>query len=200
MVISREDILCEQAKFYYYDLLFQESNRIVPEFIINHIKKCQFCQKQILKLNSSLKQAESVNSSEQIKSSSEISSMLKLHFAYLNKPVNCEITKPFLPSLLDPDLAIRIPTPITVHLDHCKECAKDLKTIQNLGLNRAQLYRLSQLFSEKQSQDNVNCKQSQISIMAFVFLTFSEIDDLSHWTLTGPVHFFDFYSQLIENC
>jgi len=182
MVSSKEDILCEQAKFYYYDLLFQEGHRIVPEFITNHFKQCQHCQKQIHQLNRALKNTDSVNQLEQIKSGSEISNILKLHFTYLNQPVNCEITKPFLPNLLDPVLAIRIPTPITVHLDHCEGCVKDLKTIQNLELNRAQLYRLSQLLSDKQSIDKTNCQQAQTSIMAFVFLTFSEIDkkDLNH--------------------
>ena len=101
MVTSKEGILCEQAKFYYYDLLFQKSNQIIPEFIINHFKKCQHCQKQIQQLNRALKQAEPVNGLEQIKSGSEVKNILKLHFTYLNQPVNCEITKPFIPNLLD---------------------------------------------------------------------------------------------------
>ena len=177
MVTSKEGILCEQAKFYYYDLLFQESNRIIPEFITNHLKQCQHCQNQIHQLNRALKKAEFANGLEQIKSDSKISDILKLHFTYLNQPVNCEITKPFLPNLLDPVLTIRIPTPITVHLDHCKECVKDLETIQNLELNRAQLYRLSQLLSDKQTRDKINCKKAQTSIMAFVFMAFSEISE-----------------------
>jgi hypothetical protein len=45
-----------------------------------------------------------------------------------------------------PSAQIRIPTPITVHLDHCPECADDLKALRNLGLTAEQLERLERLY------------------------------------------------------
>jgi len=74
--------------------------------------------------------------------------MLQLHLAYIGERVNCETVRPFLPGMLDPAIDIRIPTPITAHLDNCPQCIEDLKTIEELNLYSAQLYRLSRIFSE----------------------------------------------------
>jgi hypothetical protein len=177
MVTPSIKTLCEQAKFYYYDILFRGGDCIIPEFITNHFKQCQNCQKQIYQLKRVLSQTDSIEGFEQVKSASKISTILKLQFAYIGKHVNCEIARPFLPGLLDPALTTRIPTPITVHLDHCQQCVNDLETIQKLDLSRVQLFRLSQLFSSKSAQNKISCEQAQNSTMAFVFMTFKEIDE-----------------------
>ena len=133
MIAPSSNSLCKQAELYYYDFLFNESYEPIPEFIINHINKCQHCQQQLNQLKGVLSQAESQVEPEKMQVSSAITEMLKLHFAYIGKPVTCETVRPFLPSLLEPALEVRIPTPITAHLDNCRRCSEDLETIQRLN-------------------------------------------------------------------
>ncbi|MHC4890471.1 MAG: hypothetical protein ACYTEO_13525, partial [Planctomycetota bacterium] len=101
MIAPNHNLLCKEAKLYYYDFLCDESYGLIPESIINHIEQCQECREQINKLKAALSQAESPES-EQKEVQSAVTTMLKLHFAYIGKPVTCNIAKPFLPSLLDP--------------------------------------------------------------------------------------------------
>ncbi|MFC1781662.1 hypothetical protein ACFLZ8_05315 [Planctomycetota bacterium] len=103
--------------------------------------------------------------------------MLKLHFAYLGNKVTCNNVKPFLPVLSDSRLGVRIPTPITVHLDNCSQCQKDMQTIADINLNRIQLYRLSQLFSVDFTDKSISCNEAKNEIIAFVLMAFNEIDE-----------------------
>jgi len=100
--------------------------------------------------------------------------MLKLHFAYIGRPVTRKTVRPFLPSLLDPALEIRIPTPITTHLDSCPQCSEDLEAIRGLNLTRKQLRRLSQLFAEQTAEDNVSCSQARAAILAVAIMALRE--------------------------
>jgi len=155
MVTSNSNLLCREAEPYYYDFLDSESRRLVPESIIDHIKQCQCCQEQIEELKEVLSQVGLESEQKQIRTA--VTDMLELHLAYIGKRVTCNITRPFLPSLLDPALKIRIPTPITAHLDNCIQCREDLETIQGLNLNRNQLSRLSRFFVDKPTDDAVSC-------------------------------------------
>ena len=159
MIIHNPNSLCKQAELYYYDFLHNENRGLVPESIVNHVEQCQHCGGQINQLKAVLLQTNDLES-QQRRVSSAVTTMLKLHFAYISKPVTCNIVKPFLPSLLDPDLDIAIPTPITTHLDKCNWCSKDLETIRKLSLNRKQLCRLSQLFAEEPAVDAEFCSKA----------------------------------------
>ncbi|MFZ0034453.1 MAG: hypothetical protein WAK60_05640, partial [Sedimentisphaerales bacterium] len=120
--------------------------------------------------------AESHIEPEEGQISSAITMMLKLHLAYIGKPVTCETVKPFLPGLLDAALKIRIPTPITIHIDNCRECSEDLETIRRLNLSRKQLRRLSQLFADEPAGSNISCTEAQNAIPSAVSIVFSETD------------------------
>jgi len=174
MIAPNLNSSCSQAEPYYYDFLFGESQENIPESIVNHIKECQHCQEQINQLEDVLSQAKGYIESEDGQASSAVSLMLKLHLAHAGKPVTCKIAKPFLPSMSDPALEIRVPTPITAHLDHCRPCSKDLETIRSLNLNRRQLGRLSQLFAAMPGEDKVSCSQAQAAIFAVVLMHFQE--------------------------
>lgn len=165
---------CSQAEPYYYDFLFGESHENIPGSVVNHIKECQYCQEQINQLEDVLSQAKGYIESEDGQATSAVSVMLKLHLAHAGKPVTCKIAKPFLPSMSDPALEIRVPTPITAHLDHCRQCSEDLDTIRSLNLNRKQLCRLSQLFAAMPGEDKVSCSQAQAAIFAVVLMHFQE--------------------------
>jgi hypothetical protein len=153
MVAHESNSLCKQAESYYYDLLGDGGRELVSEPIVSHVEKCQHCQEQINRLKISLLQADNRESKQGQVSPAVI--MLKLHLAYIGKPVTCEAVRPFLPTLLEPALKIEIPTPITAHIDHCPRCSEDLETIRRLNLNHEQLYCLSQLFAEgRECPDN----------------------------------------------
>jgi len=173
MIAPNFNPLCRQAELYYYDFLHDENHSLIPESIISHIKQCPYCQDQVRHLESVLSQYGDLEPEEsQVRAA--VTTMLKLHFAYIGKKVTCKTARPFLPALLDPALGIRIPTPITVHLDHCQQCAQDLETIRGLNLSRKQSYRLSQLFAAKPAEDSVSCSQAHTAIMAFVSMAFRE--------------------------
>jgi hypothetical protein len=174
MIAPNSNSVCKEAELYYYDFLLGESHESIPQSIIDHITKCQRCQQQLNQLKHVLLQSENHSEPEQTQIRSAITAILKLHFAYIGKPVTCSVVRPFLPALLDPAIDIRIPTPITVHLDRCQQCSEDLETIRKLNLNAKQLRRLSQLFAEKLGDDNVSCSRAQAAILAVVSMAFHE--------------------------
>ncbi len=55
---------------------------------------------------------------------------------------------PFLPGLATSCLDLRIPTPITVHVDHCPQCAADLAALKGLGLSDEQLGSVGRLYEQ----------------------------------------------------
>jgi hypothetical protein len=183
MIAFNLNSLCRQAKLYYYDLLSEERRELIPKPIINHIKECQNCQEQLNQLEDVLLQAESHGESGQRQVGSTITIMLKLHFVYIGKPVTCEIVRPFLPGFLEPALEIRIPTPITTHLDNCRLCSEDLETMRTLNLNHNQLHRLSQLFAEELPEDPTEHSGmveivKSVAVMDFADITAEELKHL----------------------
>jgi len=177
MIAPNPNLLCKKAKLYYYDFLCGESQELIPESIINHIEKCSNCQERVNRLNAALSRTEEPIESEQQQVSSAITTMLKLHFAYIGKPITCNIVKPFLPCLLDPALKIRIPTPIIAHLHNCHQCSEDLDIIRRLNLNRKQLCRLSQLFAEERVKYDFPCTEAYDAILRFASMDFRETNE-----------------------
>ncbi len=178
-MITQNSKLCEEAKPHYYDCLCDESCELVPEFVRNHIELCQHCQKQIKQLEVALSQKECIKSKHR-QNTSAVTTMLELHFAYIGERVNCETVRPFLPGMLDPAIDIRIPTPITVHLDNCPQCIEDLKAIEELNLYSAQLYRLSQLFSEGPSRNTAELSKMGPAVSDMIERENSEIITVYH--------------------
>ncbi|KPL22531.1 MAG: hypothetical protein AMJ75_07925 [Phycisphaerae bacterium SM1_79] len=175
MIAPNPHLLCEEAKLYYFELLDNESDAFVPELIIDHVGRCQHCQEQISRLKGALSQAGADDGSERGQVGSPVAIMLRLHFAYIGERVTCETARPFLAGMSDPALEIRIPTPITVHLDSCRQCAEDLETIRGLNLNPKQLHQLGQLFAEAFSQDAAKCSQMREIIKSVAGLDFGGI-------------------------
>ena len=134
MIAPNSNFPCRKAELYYYDLLHGESLEPIPEPIIDHIEQCQNCQEQINQLNKSLLRTEGTKLQQNQENSTAVTELLKIHFAYIGKKVTCKVVRPFLPSMLDPTLEIRIPTPITTHLDKCRQCSEDLELIRKLKI------------------------------------------------------------------
>jgi hypothetical protein len=175
MVVANSNSLCKEAELHYYDFILGRWRELIPQHIVEHISQCRNCQEQLNQLKVALLQADSIDP-EQSHANSAITAMLKLHFAYIGRPVTCQTVKPFLPTLLDPVLAIRIPTPITAHIDNCRRCSEDLETIRMLNLNRNQLSRMSQLFAESPPQDKVSCSKAQSAVLFVMLMTLREVD------------------------
>ena len=163
-MIAPNNLLCRQAELHYYDFLHEEDRRRIEGHIINHIEHCQNCQKQINRLREVLARAESDFEAGQKGARTAVGHMLKLHFSCIGECVTCGVVKPYLPTLLVPALAIKIPTPITAHIDNCQQCSGDLETVRRLNLSPIQLRRLSQLLADKPADNTVSCGRSWFAI------------------------------------
>ncbi|MDD5064710.1 MAG: hypothetical protein PHQ35_08150 [Phycisphaerae bacterium] len=175
MITHSPKSLCKEAELYYYDFLYDESRRLIPEPIISHIEQCLPCREQINHLEAALLQADGLESGR-VRVSPAVATMLELHFAYTGKPVTCNIAKPFLPTLPDQVLGIHIPTPIVAHVCDCQQCSEDLDVIRCLNLRHEQLCRLSRLFADKSAGSNISCTEAQNAIPSIISMAFSETD------------------------
>jgi hypothetical protein len=120
---------CKECQSYYYGYLEDKSN--LPYEASNHIQICHNCQLEIKRLRHELK-------------SSDVSSVdykallrkhLKLHMSVHEQWLSCRRVRPFMPALLIDFLHITQPTPVTLHLDQCRQCRSQLKQIQSLHLS-----------------------------------------------------------------
>ena len=174
MISHNPDINCTNARLYYYDFLSKETRGGIPEGAVQHIKQCRNCQTEMDSLKDLLVQADERFESEQSRKDSAISTLLRLHFEYIGEPVKCETVKPFLASLADPVLQIRVPTPITTHLDKCRSCRDDLLILLDLHLPHKYLCRLGQILADKPNEDNLSCSDARAAIPAVVSMAFHE--------------------------
>jgi len=174
MITFNDNSICEQARPYYYEYLCGEGQERIPTEILAHINQCRFCQGEVNRLKIVLAGAKEDAGQHAGKIDSAVITNLKLHFAYIGAFVTCKTVRPFLPSLADPVLEVGVPTPITVHLDKCQQCANDLETIRQLNLSHKQLCRLGQLFAEKPAEDAISCSQARTAILAVVTMVFRE--------------------------
>lgn len=169
MIFLNDNSICEQAHAHYYDYLCEERKEYIPAGMLGHINRCQHCQAEVSRLKVIL--AEGVGAGQM---NSVIITGMKLHFAYIGALVTCKTVRPFLPSLADRALEVGVPTPVTVHLDKCQQCANDLETIRQLNLTHKQLCRLGQLFAEEASVDAAACARSRNFISSVVSMVFRE--------------------------
>ncbi|MBN2270302.1 MAG: hypothetical protein JXN61_06795 [Sedimentisphaerales bacterium] len=184
MIALNPNSLCLEAEPHYYDFIFSRADEPIPEDIVRHIENCHTCKEQLNRLKYALSQIDDLDV-KQGRAHSAIAAMLRLHFGYIGKPVTCRIVKPFLPTLLDPVLQVRTPTPITAHLDRCQRCSEDLKTIKAMNLNRKQLGRLSRLLAQNPAEDPVSCSEAQAAGLPAALMVFRKAtaEALNHLSL-----------------
>lgn len=171
MVTQNTHLLCIRARLYYYDVLCEDVLENIPPDVQEHIEECPYCQMEIEKLKKALESLDQPQT-EVEPVFDALDEFLKLHFTYMCRQVTCTVTKPFLPILAVPALKIRIPTPITVHVDQCSCCRENLKTIHHLNLEFQQLKRLSQLFAMERTERDLACSECQEAISAAVEMNF----------------------------
>jgi hypothetical protein len=175
---------CLSARLYYYDFLSEENTDRIPESTLDHIMHCPDCQLEIGRLEKLLGKVDEGIEDQQSRRTSAIATLLKFHFAHVGEPVTCNTLKPFVASLADPVLQIRIPTPITRHLEECRNCRTDLQILQNLNLTHKQLCRLGQLLAEEPTNHTVGCSQARQAIPAVASMVLRDTDaeTLKHLT------------------
>jgi|GEM_PF-3002050 len=127
---------CLRASLYYYDLLARDGAGVPPD-VSEHVSGCGHCRRRIDRLRLVL--SEGAEGREHTRRDGATVTTMRGHFAYIGAGVTCRTVGPFLPGLLDPNLNLRIPTPITVHIDNCPACEDDLQRIHRLCLDRKQL-------------------------------------------------------------
>ncbi len=165
---------CANARLYYYDFLSERTRAGIPETALYHINECGDCQAEIERLETLLVRAKEDAGGEQRRRDSAVSTLLKLHFAHAEEPVTCSMVKPFLASLADPVLELRVPTPITMHVDKCRACSNDLRVLRDLQLTHKQLCHLGQLLADEPTEDTRMCSKARTAIPAVVSMVLRE--------------------------
>jgi hypothetical protein len=175
MCLSWENGLHWGEGKWYYDYA-AEHGPGVPEAGGRRVRRGLLFRKQIDRLQEAVTGAGGEADTSRPKMKRDIIDTLSGHFRCLDEQVTCARVKPFLPGLLLSSVQIRIPTPITVHLDHCPECADDLEALRDLGLSPEQLERLEQLYHGPAAPERQLCRQARSKIAAFVRGSLDEIE------------------------
>jgi hypothetical protein len=175
MGLVEQNELHSRAVQWYYDFAVQGGPG-VPESILRHVRRCLVCHKQIDRLKEAVTGAGGETDTSRSNMKRDVVDSLSEHFHCLDERVTCSRVKPFLPGLLMPSLQIRIPTPITVHVDHCPECADDLAALRDLALSPEQLERLERLFERKPPDSSRLCRRARSKIAGFVRGSLDGID------------------------
>jgi len=173
MVTFGRSMFCTDAEPYYYDYLCGVDAG-VPHVVADHIRQCAHCRTQIRQLEAAIAESEAPDRTPE--GGVDVVGSLGLQFAHLGEDITCAKAKSFLPVLLVPSLEIRIPTPITVHVDHCRWCAEDLEAIRELELGPEQLARLSRLYTAISGDSPEMCRRARSKTWAFACASFEGID------------------------
>ena len=176
MIAPNYNKLCVEAERHYFGFLRNEAERSVPNEVIDHIMGCHHCREQMSQLEAMLAECKEQPQIQMAERQMATTAILKLHFSFVGKHVNCADARPFLPNLLASTTQIRIPTPITAHIDNCDQCKEDSKKLQNLNLSNKQLITLSELFADELDAGETDCTTAREAIPAVVAMAFGRTD------------------------
>ncbi|MBM4024237.1 MAG: hypothetical protein FJ280_02370, partial [Planctomycetes bacterium] len=160
MGLSKQNGLHGNAVEWYYGIM-AERGPGVPEAVFRHVWRCLVGRRQTDRLQGAAHGADGeiqgsrsrwLRDARKNMMKRDVIDTLSRHFRCLEEQVTCARVRPFLPGLLLPAVRLRIPTPITVHIDQCGECAEDLAVLRDLGLGDEQLERLERLYQQASSK------------------------------------------------
>ncbi len=156
--------ICMDAELCYYDYLYnREEDDLVPASIAAHIEQCDNCQEQLRHLESTLSEGSALRL-ERRQQRSTIIVTLALHMGYIDKPVTCRTVRPFLFSLADSNVDLKVSTPITAHLDECQQCRENLETIRKLNLTSEQLEQIRVIYEARLTREATASSQIDTEI------------------------------------
>jgi hypothetical protein len=168
---KENEMNCQQAQPFYFDYLTgQKSPASAPEF--EHIKQCPQCQVEIKRLEHELEKKSGTFDGRP--------DMLAMHHRCLSEWIDCDVVKPFLASLAHPDLSVRTQTPVTVHIDHCEACRKDLQRIIALGLSGQQLAEAARILADEPGNPRHLDEHTTAAIESSGIVTRLHPDDQGH--------------------
>mgnify|MGYP005852125693 CR=1 FL=1 len=162
---------CREAEAYYHDYLQDPRDPSVPRSVAGHIARCAYCQGRVQSLRESLYDLDRRPLPTPAEGDLQLIDELQSHFEYVDEPLVCAQVKPFLCRLLSPSVRIRIPTPITVHIDQCAACGEDLESLRQLDLDAERLARLGALLEPHRQEDPCLCLQAQSHAAALAMLS-----------------------------
>ena len=122
---------CGWVEAYYHDYLEDADSPSIPAPARDHIRGCQYCQCRVGDLRALVSGLDGGSGASA--RDWRLIGVLQRHFALLGERVTCSAVRALLPSLVDGSTPIRIPTPVTVHVDHCDACARDLECLRAGG-------------------------------------------------------------------
>jgi hypothetical protein len=149
---------CRETVFYYCNFL--QDRESVPKSVAEHIESCAYCQAQVQQLRMVIGESAIVGNPHRLSHSRELITELQSHLELAGKSVTCTHVRRYLPGLLAD--RIRIPTPITVHVDQCDRCAEDIEHLRSLGLTQEQLTRLAEVYAKPVHVDLSLCRQVKL--------------------------------------
>lgn len=148
---------CRDAEVYYHDYMQDPCDPCVPRSVVVHIESCVHCQRRIRAFRRALGALDDRPEQALSEKDSHLIAELQSQFEHIDEPLACSDVKPFLCRLLSTSVRIRIPTPVTVHVDQCPPCSDDLDSLRQLSLGADQLARLGRLFEEDRPPDPRAC-------------------------------------------
>ncbi|MFA5553732.1 MAG: hypothetical protein WCZ89_02135 [Phycisphaerae bacterium] len=161
--------ICTEAELFFLSIIYGSEYGQVPQHIQEHILTCSICKNRIDELKNNLQEKDGSLQDSQ----SQIQSTLKVHLNYAGQEVGCDTVKPFLPDMLKQKISV--PTPITVHIDRCPACQKDLAAIEAMRLKDKQLEILSSALSSKTNEDCATQTDIAQAIQLFINFEFDKI-------------------------
>jgi hypothetical protein len=165
--------VCERASVSYYDYIQSAGLCGVDPEIFRHIEKCTFCQGEIERLKVTLVELTDRAITEKTnRRDTQATTILASHFNLMNKEVTCGVAKRFMPSLASLSSDIKIPTPITIHIENCNLCRHDLDTIRKLNLTHEQFTHLGQVIASQMAEHNGEGELSEELIKSLASLDF----------------------------
>jgi len=163
---------CESAEDYFYDILYPETLDIVPQNIIYHLENCRNCAARLMQFAKTLAADLSDEDSDYVR---KMTGLLICHFHLLDMDVDCQTAREFLPLLSIPEFEIKIPTPVTAHLDRCMLCTADSARLERLNLNTKQRSTLSRFYTKHIFTESDECPHARPHISAIARLDFKNI-------------------------
>jgi len=101
--------------------------------------------------------------------------VLGAHFRWADRQVECRTARAYLPAMACGRLSVRIPTPLTVHLDHCEACRADLEAISDLDPGFEGAVRLTEMLNVRQASRKRTCEAAAGAVAAAAAGRLSEI-------------------------
>lgn len=137
---------CEFAENHFDMLVHADTHYQTPRRAVRHIKNCPKCKKRLEQYHDIILEPNKLDEKQAYRIN-ETTTRLVQHFSFVDKKVDCQTARRFLPQLADSELPILIPTPISVHAEQCPQCERALEMIRQLKLNSRQLGELTEVYS-----------------------------------------------------